>query len=85
MNVAQVIVSVPLFLFLAFGIGFIINMLIKTTWLPVYVYLGVLTYVIIQLGKISWIDVVVLTAGFIGAILSGWTIKTLRRKGYSMF
>nr|WP_313782458.1 YuiB family protein [Paenibacillus larvae] len=32
-----VIVTVLLFV-LFFGLGFILNMLIKTTWLPIYMY-----------------------------------------------
>lgn len=31
---AQLVISVLLFLILFFGIGFILNMILKTTWLP---------------------------------------------------
>lgn len=34
MNIFQLVISVLLFLILFFGIGFILNMLLKTTWLP---------------------------------------------------
>ncbi|MBP1933854.1 YuiB family protein [Ammoniphilus resinae] len=85
MNIAQLIISVPLFLVLAFGIGFIINMLIKTTWLPLAVYVLVLIYLFVKMGALLPVDYIVLTSGLLGAILSGVTIKTLRAKGYRMF
>ena len=34
MHPAQLVVSILLFLFLFFGIGFLLNMLLKTTWVP---------------------------------------------------
>ncbi|MBO8171755.1 MAG: hypothetical protein H0Z33_07690 [Bacillaceae bacterium] len=83
-NIAQLIISIPLFMFLAFGIGFIINMLVKTTWFPLVIYIGLLVYVYMQMGM-KLIDYIVLGSGLIGAVLSGWTIKTLRNRGYRMF
>jgi len=85
MNIAQLIISVPLFLVLAFGIGFIINMLIKTTWLPLAVYVLILIYLFVKMGALLPVDYIVLTSGLLGAILSGVIIKTLRAKGYRMF
>jgi len=38
LSLPQVIISIPLFLVLLFGIGFILNMILKTTWLPSYLY-----------------------------------------------
>ncbi|GAB7388831.1 YuiB family protein [Bacillaceae bacterium] len=85
MNVAQLIISIPLFLFLAFGIGFILNMLLKTTWVPVVVYLALVAYLFFDKGRLLMVDYVILSSGLIGAVLSGWAIHTLRRKGYRMF
>lgn len=85
MNIAQLIISVPLFLVLAFGIGFILNMLIKTTWLPLVMYALLLVYLLISMGKLLPVDYIILTSGLAGAILSGVTIRTLRAKGYRMF
>ncbi len=42
MNILQFVISILLFLILFFGIGFILNMLLKTTWLP-----GLLLYPIV--------------------------------------
>ena len=85
MNIAQLIISVPLFLFLAFGIGFLLNMLIKTTWLPLVMYSLLLVYLFIRMGNLLAVDYVVLTSGLAGAVLSGVVIRTLRQKGYRMF
>jgi len=85
MNIAQLIISVPLFLFLAFGIGFLLNMLIKTTWLPLVMYFLLLVYLFIRMGSLLAVDYIVLTSGLAGAILSGVVIRVLRQKGYRMF
>jgi hypothetical protein len=85
MNIAQLLISIPLFLVLAFGIGFILNMLIKTTWLPLVIYVLLIGYLIFQLKNLLMVDYIVLTSGLVGAILSGVTIRFLRAKGYRMF
>ncbi|GEN35172.1 MULTISPECIES: YuiB family protein [Aneurinibacillus] len=89
MNIAQFIIGIPLFIVLLFGIGFILNMLIKTTWMPTFLYLsivaGVLIYLVINHRTPHVVDYVMLTSGLLGAIASGWTIKILRMKGYRMF
>lgn len=85
MNIAQLIISIPLFLFLAFGIGFILNMLIKTTWLPLVIYALLLVYLFVKMGILSPVDYIILMSGLTGAVLSGITIRTLRSKGYRMF
>lgn len=85
MNIAQFIISIPLFLFLAFGIGFILNMLLKTTWLPLIIYVLLITYLMFRMGKLQFVDYTILSFGLIGAILSGITVRILRTKGYRMF
>ncbi|WP_134704018.1 YuiB family protein [Ammoniphilus sp. YIM 78166] len=85
MNIPQLIISIPLFLVLAFGIGFILNMLIKTTWLPLVIYALLLVYLIISMGSLLVVDYIILTSGLAGAVLSGVTIRVLRAKGYRMF
>jgi hypothetical protein len=82
---------------ICFGIGFILNMLIKTTWLPLWLFL----IFIVPLGiwqlwqpDLSFTkniqsmlvsDIILFAAGAVGAYLSGWTIRALRRGGYKMF
>jgi hypothetical protein len=88
-NIAQFIIGIPLFVVLLFGIGFILNMLIKTTWMPTFLYLsiavGALIYLFMHQRVPHTADYVMLTSGLLGAIASGWTIKLLRTKGYRMF
>jgi hypothetical protein len=70
-----------------FGLGFIINMLLKTTWFPIYAYAAL----IIGLVWWSWgttygfVDVLPLVSGLLGAFVSGMVIRSLRVKGYKMF
>lgn len=89
MNIAQFIIGIPLFIVLLFGIGFIINMLIKSTWLPVILYvllvMGIMGYIVSKGGTPHMVDYVMLLSGFLGAMASGWTIRVLRTKGYRMF
>ncbi|MEX2460135.1 MAG: YuiB family protein [Paenibacillaceae bacterium] len=77
------------------GLGFIINMMLKTTWLPVYVYFIIVIIIVYSfwdagtfmnyLKGTSFSDVVLFIGGLAGAILSGYLIKTLRDKGYKMY
>lgn len=79
-----------------YGLGFILNMLMKTTWLPIYVYLAVVLIIIFSfwdrtgslfayLQGVSFSDIIPFFGGLAGAILSGYTIRYLRVKGYQMF
>jgi hypothetical protein len=89
LSLPQVIISIPLFLVLLFGIGFILNMILKTTWLPSILYamliIGMAVYMFVERGGLKLVEWIILSAGMIGALLSGWTIKLLRAKGYRMF
>lgn len=38
MNPAQIIISIALFMILFFGIGFIVNMLLRSSWIPAIIY-----------------------------------------------
>lgn len=84
-NIYQFIVSIPLFLVLAFGLGFIINMIVKTTWAPSYVYILMVAFFVYRSGGMNGLDAVILLTGLVGVILSGIVIRTLRKKGYRMF
>ncbi|WP_238392337.1 YuiB family protein [Paenibacillus antri] len=95
-NIFQVIVIAVLAFVLMFGIGFILNMLLKTTWLTVYLYLalivGLFAYFgwgtgnlfasLLEYGIIDWLAV---AGGLAGAYVSGVTIRTLRVRGFKMF
>ena len=84
-NIYQFIVPIPLFLVLAFGLGFIINMIVKTTWAPSYVYILLVAFFVYRSGGMNGLDAVILLTGLVGVILSGIVIRTLRKKGYRMF
>lgn len=90
-----IIVTVLLFV-LFFGLGFILNMLMKTTWFPIYGYVALCIGLAIywswgtgslasNIAEFSAADYIPAVGGLIGAILSGSTIKTLREKGFKMF
>jgi hypothetical protein len=78
-----------------FGLGFIMNMLMKTTWFPIYGYvIFVIALVYWSWGPTSFFDnirgysiadILPLVSGLGGAILSGYMIKLLRDKGYKMY
>ncbi len=84
-NLPQFMISIVLFFVLFFGIGFILNMILKTTWFPLIIYVGVVIYLLFDIESPHLVDLTVLCAGFVGAIGSGWTIQMLRAKGYRMF
>lgn len=85
MSLPHWIIAIPLFAFLAFGISFILNMILKTTWLPVVLYAGLLTYFFVTKGMLGNGDYLMLSVGLLGIALGGWTIRHLRHKGYRMF
>ncbi|UFJ39652.1 YuiB family protein [Brevibacillus humidisoli] len=86
MNIVQFVISILLFTILAFGIGFIINMILRTTWLPVVIALGVIIGTLLYQEIVPNIfDSIILGFGMLGSIMSGWTIQLLRKKGYRMF
>jgi Putative membrane protein len=85
-SLPQLIISIPLLFVLFFGIGFILNMILKTTWLPLVVYLGIVIYIFRGIHHIfTVVNAVLFFSGLAGAIGGIWTIKTLRAKGYRMF
>lgn len=84
MSLPQYIIGVPLFGFLGFGISFILNMILKTTWLPFILYLGLLGYYLFTFHLKSG-DYLMLTVGLLGIVGGGLTIRYLRKKGYRMF
>lgn len=86
MYLAQLIISIPLLFVLFFGIGFILNMILKTTWLPLFIFFAVALYVGKDVNQIfTVVNAVLFFSGLAGAIGGVLTIKTLREKGYQMF
>lgn len=99
MAIPMLIISMLLFFVLFFGIGFLLNMILRVTWLMALIYPIVVVLIVYKMmdtkfsisaimsgfSKLGGADIIILTTGFVGAILSGVTIKTLRKKGYQMF
>lgn len=93
----QLIVAMVLFFIMMFGIGFILNMLMKTTWFPIYLFIIVLLPLMIwgtwdnsisfseNFTSFTFVDMLPAITALVGAYVSGWTIQALRRGGYKMF
>lgn len=93
----QLVVAMVLFFVMMFGIGFILNMLLKTTWLPIYIFIIVLVPLGIwatwdstqsavdNFTAFTVVDLLPVFGALIGAYVSGWTIRKLRLGGYKMF
>lgn len=90
-----VIVTVLLFV-MFFGIGFILNMLLKTTWFPIYLFLALLigsvvygrfdsTVVTANLGEFTVVDYIPVVGGLFGSIVCGFANRFLRVNGYKMY
>ncbi len=93
----QIVVAMLLFFVMMFGIGFILNMLMKTTWFPIYLFIIVIlplgVYFTLDrslplgenLANYTFVDALPAFAALVGAYVSGWAIRALRRGGYKMF
>ncbi|MDD9271321.1 YuiB family protein [Paenibacillus sp. GCM10023248] len=92
----QMIIATVLMMVLFFGIGFILNMLMKTTWFPLYAFIVLIIGVVIYGSTSSSsflssgesftiVDIIPAIGGLVGAVLSGSAIKALRIKGFKMF
>ncbi|MFD2613707.1 YuiB family protein [Paenibacillus gansuensis] len=92
----QLVVLTVLFFVMMFGIGFILNMLMKTTWFPVYLFFLIVVPLVIYAGwsegslmdnlaEYSYVDYITALGGLVGAVISGKAIQFLRNSGYKMF
>ncbi|SFA43132.1 Putative membrane protein [Anoxybacillus pushchinoensis] len=105
MSIPVLLISILLFFVLFFGIGFLLNMILRTTWTMAILSPFVLLFWIDQISLIDYVtnpsesfahvkerigslasaDLIILSSGIVGAIVSGVVIQTLRKKGYRMF
>ncbi|MFC0523899.1 YuiB family protein [Pontibacillus salicampi] len=101
----QAVVSVLLFFVLFFGIAFLINMLLRQTWLLAFIYPIIVVFIVDNISTADYflsfsesiqtagshlvnlqiVDIVILSSGLAGTIVSGIIIKMLRVRGYQMF
>lgn len=96
-GLVMALILMVLFFVMMFGIGFILNMLMKTTWFPVVVFIIVFIPITIYMmwendktfvdNLLSYgiFDYLTALSGLIGAYVSGLTINVLRKKGFRMF
>ncbi|MFA9560057.1 YuiB family protein [Evansella sp. AB-rgal1] len=105
LTLPQLIIGFVLYFVMFFGIGFILNMLLRSTWTMVVIYPIVIFFIVDQAGIMAYFtnpgqafpdffhdfvslrlaDIIILSAGMLGAILSGIANKMLRNRGYQMF
>ena len=93
----QVAIIIVLMFVIMLGIGFILNMLLKTTWLPLYAYgllvVGIVIWFVVKddggiwstISSFAFPDYAAAIGGLIGAWVSGSAINTLRLNGFKMF
>ena len=104
-SLVEVILSVLIFIVMFFGIGFLLNMLLRMTWLMAIFYPIVVILIIDEVSFYEYftkpgyafsmlgtkimalhaVDIIILASGLVGAIISGFVIKLLRKQGYQMF
>lgn len=105
MGLPQLIISMLLFLILFFGISFLLNMVLRATWLMAFIYPIIVILIVDKVKFIEYFtapsssfsalgqnlialklgDILVLSSGLVGVIISGFVIKILRARGYQMF
>ena len=104
-SLTHVVLSIIIFMVMFFGIGFLLNMLLRMTWLMAIVYPIVVILIIDEVKVYEYFtnpgnsfgllgekimslhaaDIIILASGLVGAIISGFVIKLLRKQGYQMF
>lgn len=101
----QLLVSIILFFVIFFGLSFILNMLLRKTWLMSFVYPIIVIMIVDGISTFDYfvkpgesfqiafdkiigltpVDIIILSSGLAGTIVSGFVIKLLRKSGYQMF
>lgn len=104
-DLIQLVLSVILYFVIFFGISFILNMLLRRTWLMAILYPFIIVIVIHDIKVFEYVkhpitnfgdaftlfftsgyqNIIILSAGFVGTLVSGIVIRFLRRSGYQMF
>jgi len=82
----QFIISIPLLFILFFGISFILNMILKTTFLPAVLFLLLTIFLGYKIkNPFTLVNISFFLTSSLGLLTSFLTIKFLRKKGYKMF
>ncbi|WP_339254839.1 YuiB family protein [Sporosarcina sp. FSL W8-0480] len=105
MTLTHFVLSIIIFMVMFFGIGFLLNMLLRMTWLMAIIYPIVVILIIDEVRFFEYFtkpsysfgllgdklvslhaaDIIILVSGLVGAIISGFVMKLLRKQGYQMF
>ncbi|MCX7571695.1 hypothetical protein OS242_17265 [Tumebacillus sp. DT12] len=85
MSAALYIFVFLLFLIASFGVGFIINMLIKgKPWSSTVIAVGLSIYFLISMEVLVF-KLLLVTPIIIGGVVATYTIRTLQARGFKMF
>ncbi|HEU4963101.1 MAG TPA: hypothetical protein VFV52_04460 [Bacilli bacterium] len=85
MGAAILILPFLLFLIAAFGVGFILNMLVKKfPWTSTVVMVVIAAYFLIRMDGVAS-KIVYSLPWALGGIIASLTIRTLQRRGFKMF
>jgi len=105
MHIIQAVIGSVLYLVMFFSIGFILNMLLRSTWIMLVVYPAIIIMMIDNQSTLDYItksgtafanlgdrfsglqtaDALMFTAGLLGIVDAGLSIRFLRKSGYQMF
>jgi putative Mn2+ efflux pump MntP len=95
--ILQILIGTVLFLVMGFGIGFILNMMLKTTWFPLYllIIVGIVALVwnfvnsdsslLEYLAEYDLLYLIPVLGGLAGVAGGALVIQYLRKQGYRMF
>ena len=69
-----------------FGFGVAINMVFRRGWVSPVIYIVFAIYLMIRAAaRMTWPEWILFFVGLIGALLSGYAVRSLRKRGYSLF
>ncbi|KPV43671.1 hypothetical protein [Alicyclobacillus ferrooxydans] len=69
-----------------FGFGVAINMVFRRGWVSPVIYIVFSIYLMIRAAaRMTWPEWILFFVGLIGALLSGYAVRSLRKRGYSLF
>jgi len=69
-----------------FGIGTAVNMIVRRWWVTIVLYGLFSVYLLASFaGRMTFAEWVLYTVGLVGAILSTFGVRTLKKRGYALF
>lgn len=69
-----------------FGFGVALNMVVRRGWVSPVLYGIFAVYLLVTAAaRMSVPEWILFLLGLVGALLSGWAVRSLRKHGYSLF